>query len=92
MRNQNPIRPLPAAVLADANGYEQGILESRIKRGFPTYFRLRSGVVVRISWSQSARRFLISNSVCEAWANNAQVAFSLVARMNRMSDQIEVAA
>lgn len=92
MKNQEPTRPIPAALLADANGYEQEIFENRIKRGFPTLFRTRTGVLIRISWSQASRVFVVTNAVTTALTSTAKVAFRLVAQLNEMPEQIEVAA
>ena len=86
MKNQSPIRPLPAAFLADCKGAEQGILENRIKRGFPTYFRTRSGTLICISWSERFKEFKISNSVTVATAFTAQAAFRFVAQINEMPE------
>ena len=92
MKELGAVKPLPAAVLADSNEREQEILANRIKRDIPTYFRTRSGILIRISWSKKEHGFRISNSVSVAWAATAKVAFGLVAKLNEMPDQIEVAA
>ena len=92
MRGTESSHPLPAALVADMNPREQEVLEHRLKRGYPIFFRTRTGILMRVNWSAARGEFRLTNSMCLAVSCNAKPIFLLIAQMNVTPEQIEVAA
>lgn len=80
-----PNRIAPAAVISDLNWHQQNALENRIKRGFPALFRTRSGLLIRVSWSEADSVFRITNAVSHATTYTAKAAYRFISQLNEMA-------
>ena len=77
-----PNRIAPAAVLADLNWHQQNALEKRIRKGTPAYFRTRSGILIKVTWSETDLAFKLSNAVSNATTYTAKAAYRFITQIN----------